>query len=154
WLAAVCFYENYVPAPSRYVSHFWSLAMEEHFYLLFPLMLALLGNRRMLWTAIALAVAMILWRFIDAGLKLTEPTLSPPWFRTDSACDGLLWGCAAALIFHRPKCAAALQRSLTTPVLIASLAALVGLMLFWSTRVQMLIAAGTMKSLIVPIILL
>jgi peptidoglycan/LPS O-acetylase OafA/YrhL len=103
WLFALCFGANYQPEPkSWYVEHFWTLAMEEHFYLFFPTLLAPagVGSRRALRLTIALALAVAVWRAVDVSLEIVH--LSTPWHRTDTACDGLLWGCVLAMLFDDP----------------------------------------------------
>jgi peptidoglycan/LPS O-acetylase OafA/YrhL len=44
---AALFYSNYEESGSWFTGHFWSLALEEHFYLLWPPVLVLLGRKRM-----------------------------------------------------------------------------------------------------------
>ena len=43
---AAFFFSNYVPSQSWFTGHFWSLAIEEHFYLLWPPILVLFGRKR------------------------------------------------------------------------------------------------------------
>jgi peptidoglycan/LPS O-acetylase OafA/YrhL len=79
------------------LGHTWSLGIEEQFYLLWPLLFALLAARRrrervaLLLTAIAGLV--MVYRFVLLSMG------QHPWslyFRTDTHCDGLLIGCALA----------------------------------------------------------
>lgn len=101
-VASLLFFRNYVPmdvhAAGWYTAHFWSLAVEEHFYLIWPAVLARLGGRAALPTLFALAVAG--WRHIDSQFHLTSTGL---WFpgRTDIRLDGLLWGCALAILLSK-----------------------------------------------------
>lgn len=82
-----------------WLGHLWSLAVEEQFYLLWPLVLALLGPRRGLWFAIgAIAAAPVLRVFA----WVVFPDLRP---LTDQAfpfvADALATGCVLALARER-----------------------------------------------------
>lgn len=107
------FFRNYQLAAHPhgvYTSHFWSLSIEEHFYLLWPALLLWLANRRSLWFAFAGAAACAMWRFYDCThstswigrmLPGTDPILRT--IRTDTRFDGLLLGCAMAILLTRPQ---------------------------------------------------
>ena len=121
WWPALLFFRNYVPVffdggAGRYTGHFWSLAVEEHFYLLFPLLLAWRGRRGCVPWLLAAAAATAAWRYLDgrhhwgAGWLGLAPYTSE--FRTDVRLDGLLWGCAMALLLHDPGRRAVLERAL------------------------------------------
>ncbi|HKG37148.1 MAG TPA: acyltransferase family protein [Solirubrobacterales bacterium] len=81
--------------------HLWSLAIEEQFYLLWPLALAagmtLLGRRRLLIGVLAGAV-------LSAGLMavLFDPDgdVSRVYYGTDTRAVGLLLGVALAVVWH------------------------------------------------------
>ena len=79
-----------------YLRHTWSLAVEEHFYLLWPLLLPLLikTRRPLLWLSVAW-VAGTLWRVAWAGDWIAA------YYRFDTHFTGLVLG--AALYFYLPK---------------------------------------------------
>jgi peptidoglycan/LPS O-acetylase OafA/YrhL len=104
-VSAVFFFRNYLPNSTAYVysEHLWSLSVEEHFYLLWPLFLSWLVTmkRPAVYTA-GLALGFGIWRFIDLHLHLTAkvlPAFDTAW-RTDYHLDSLLWGCVAAFLLQ------------------------------------------------------
>ncbi|HEY4014190.1 MAG TPA: acyltransferase [Polyangiaceae bacterium] len=104
-LAAAFFFRNYAPG-HWYSGHFWSLAVEEHFYLFFPALLVALGRRRTRWAAIAISLATAVWRVVDTRYGILTSHLPEGVYaaaRTDFRLDGLMLGCLAALVFfERP----------------------------------------------------
>jgi peptidoglycan/LPS O-acetylase OafA/YrhL len=82
-------------------AHLWSLAVEEHFYLLWPALMIWLGRRRGAMGAAWLSIGFALWRVADANNHWTESLLIVPvHFRTDLRLDSLLWGAVAAFVLH------------------------------------------------------
>jgi peptidoglycan/LPS O-acetylase OafA/YrhL len=105
------FFRNYQLAATQrgfYTTHFWSLSIEEHFYLLWPALFLWLGNRRSLWFAGIGACACATWRLYDCthpdswiGRYLPGPDSFYRQIRTDARFDGLLLGCALAILLSR-----------------------------------------------------
>ena len=102
WISTVLFFANYSPAtPSWYVGHFWSLAVEEHFYMLWPLAFVLLAStRRRLLAVCALALTVAIWRAISFkfGIASTPPAVF--WGRTDIVGDSIMCGVATSLAYR------------------------------------------------------
>ena len=83
---------------------YWSLAVEEHFYLLFPLLYVLLrrigvGSSKQAFVFWGICAAVLLWRFllvfkmgIDDG-RIYDRI----FFATDTRVDSILFGCALAV---------------------------------------------------------
>jgi peptidoglycan/LPS O-acetylase OafA/YrhL len=83
------------------LSHTWSLAVEEQFYIVWPLVLIVLtavvrDRRRLLVAFVVLAVAIVLWR---TWLWETGASLSRVYIATDTRADALLLGAATAVAF-------------------------------------------------------
>jgi peptidoglycan/LPS O-acetylase OafA/YrhL len=114
--ASLFFYRNYLTAPVAegwYTGHFWSLAVEEHFYLMWPILLWVAGLRRARWLAPALALAVAVWRLADTRYDWVgrlNPALRGSVARTDYRLDILLFGCAVALVWDEPRVQSLLQR--------------------------------------------
>jgi peptidoglycan/LPS O-acetylase OafA/YrhL len=101
WLASALFYWNYAPfAKSWWLGHTWSLAVEEQFYLIWPLILSLSGakaaRRTALWIVLLAPLVRIATYFLLPGFreKLT--------FFLSTRADALMIGCLLALCASEP----------------------------------------------------
>lgn len=76
------------------LTHSWSLAVEEHFYLVWPLVIGSVSARHRLRVVGFLAVAAVVWR----GIAIV--TMSPGWVynATDTNAAALLAGCWLAVM--------------------------------------------------------
>jgi peptidoglycan/LPS O-acetylase OafA/YrhL len=101
--ACLLFYRNYTTGGHWITIHFWSLAVEEHFYLFIPALLAWLGPRRALPVAIGLALPLAVWHKLDdEWVNVAARTgLPTAYHRTDTRLPDLLFGCAVALMAGR-----------------------------------------------------
>jgi peptidoglycan/LPS O-acetylase OafA/YrhL len=100
FVSALVFLRNYWgtdPQHGWYTAHFWSLAVEEHFYLFWPALLVLAGVRRSRFLAPALAIGFAAWRSLDMRHAFVPPFLHNE-MRSDYRMDALLWGCTLALL--------------------------------------------------------
>jgi peptidoglycan/LPS O-acetylase OafA/YrhL len=119
WLYAVNIYIAQAGDWSfSYLDHFWSLAIEEHFYLFWPLVVFLLARRPRVLIAVSLATALgaLLARLIGSlmGLGwLTTYVLTP--FRL----DGLALGAFLTMMARQPNGVERLVRALPWVVTIA-----------------------------------
>jgi peptidoglycan/LPS O-acetylase OafA/YrhL len=92
WLGAAFFFRNYTSLlgklgpDSWFTGHFWSLAVEEHFYFILPALLVLTRKHWRIPVLLGLSLAVMLHRFC-----ILE---SRPWsevlFHTDIRLDGLM----------------------------------------------------------------
>ncbi len=81
------------------MSHAWSLAVEEHFYVIWPLIIGIAPrNLRFRWTATLLgaAIAWRVWMMINADFGRVR-------FGSDTVAFALLGGCLLAILHHEGR---------------------------------------------------
>jgi peptidoglycan/LPS O-acetylase OafA/YrhL len=96
--ASIFFYRNFIPMHSGIVAltgHFWSLSIEEQFYLTWPALFILAGAKRALQVALAITPAVALLRWHDWN------STSILKYATQYHVDALLVGCATAILLPR-----------------------------------------------------
>jgi peptidoglycan/LPS O-acetylase OafA/YrhL len=114
WWRYATYTMNWAPAPhTRYLSHLWSLAVEEQFYLVWPA-IVFLAPRRMLTPVCLLTVPAAL---------LSRAFLPDPYRWTCGRMDALAMGGLLALVVSNPAATRRLRR-LLAPVAAAALAGL------------------------------
>jgi peptidoglycan/LPS O-acetylase OafA/YrhL len=112
WVTAATYTINYNERRNWYLSHCWSLAVEEQFYLLWPWTLKFLGRRKGMILAGTLLAVVPLLRGGIAGF-FPEHRSGIPWeFHT--VCDGLATGCLLAG-FQGQLASVAIYRKIRTP---------------------------------------
>lgn len=133
-LAALTYVNNYYQAlngdPNTAFSHTWSLAIEEQFYLLWPLLFLSLASKRKTLTAVLAFVIVAIWvhRWDLVARGASSGYLYEAF---DTRADHLLVGCALALVLRagwlsrlwRAVCCHQLAPLMTLGALMASTAA-------------------------------
>jgi peptidoglycan/LPS O-acetylase OafA/YrhL len=92
-----------LPYPFWEIGHLWSLAVEEQFYLVWPVILILLLRRRLglrgiMWVLGGMIGAVAIWRFL---LYVGGADGNRLYFGTDTRFDQLLVGCLVGVVFVR-----------------------------------------------------
>jgi peptidoglycan/LPS O-acetylase OafA/YrhL len=155
FFGSIFFLRNWIPdsIAGIFTAHFWSLGVEEHFYLLWPSLLVLLGvGKRGFAAAATISIGLALWMSADFHYHLSARILphSIPDTRTDLRLLGLFCGCSMAFVMHWPNTRAWLQRRYTFLVWLLMAAALAGclryqpyLTILWISILIPVLMAGT-----------
>jgi len=124
WLAAFGSHGSW--ASLGMLGHTWSLAIEEQFYLVWPIVVLVLLRRR--WPAGPIIIALL------AGAAASEALRWLVWMdsysigaytRTDTHADGLLLGCALGLLLRHER-AGRLHRLLSADATLTAAALVIG----------------------------
>jgi peptidoglycan/LPS O-acetylase OafA/YrhL len=116
WFSAMFLYRNYFsgspsltsPNPDTITGHFWSLAVEEHFYLVLPLLLRI-SRSAALPVLAGLGVLSTLWTLVYFTL-CKQYNMFPDFHHTDVGCRTLLWGSTLAILALQPASRKFLQQ--------------------------------------------
>lgn len=93
---------NYQPETAWRVAHMWSLSVEEHFYLVWPLIFWLLGIRKGAWFAASILAIAPVCRY----LLIAQTGISGQPLQTQAVADSLAAGCLLAILrpwLHRQE---------------------------------------------------
>jgi peptidoglycan/LPS O-acetylase OafA/YrhL len=105
----------------------WSLAVEEHFYMIYPAVLAgllALGLSRRIVVVLAIAcLAVLAWRMYLAGLPNFETERT--YYSSDTRIDSIVFGCLLALAANPKSAKAGTSNSFLEPTSATLLAAAV-----------------------------
>lgn len=104
-MSCLLFFRNYLPTGWVWpkTEHLWSLSVEEHFYLIWPGLLAVCGMKWGRNVAAYFAIVVGFWRMLEPQLNLGLFPGVPPHLRTDLRIDALLWGAVVAFTLHDTK---------------------------------------------------
>lgn len=110
WVVALTYTANFHGTFShgaQPIEHLWSLSVEEHFYLIWPPILVLLGTKRArpMLVAVVLAspaIRMALWYFTQHRVDLSRVT--------PSRLDTIAMGCLLAVVCREPRAQSLLRR--------------------------------------------
>jgi peptidoglycan/LPS O-acetylase OafA/YrhL len=120
-MVAMIYMTNFIPVAwySSLVAHTWSLAVEEHFYLFWPITLSLLGFR---WgRAVALLCAAIVCSATLFNILLSIPFLTSHFFIyrwTPIAGASIAFGCLCALLISTPRFQLVCEPIMASPLLL------------------------------------
>jgi peptidoglycan/LPS O-acetylase OafA/YrhL len=104
--------------------HFWSLAVEEQFYLVWPMVVLSLRPRTLVRTCIGLAVVALMVR---VGLRLSDWPPRAIYENTFARMDTLVLGSAAAVLVRRPRA----RQTILPQVRRSLVVCVVGLVALW-----------------------
>lgn len=135
------------------LAHFWSLAVEEQFYLFWPLLVLILARKQLLWACAACFVVAITTRFLCGWYNLNTLVA---YVLTPGRVDALAVGAAIAAVARGPNGLAGIKK-FGFPVLITSFLVLVILVAttFGSGRSHLVnILGGSLAALLFGAVLL
>jgi peptidoglycan/LPS O-acetylase OafA/YrhL len=90
----------YFPLVYGRLTHFWSLAVEEQFYLFWPLVVLLCRRRATLWTAVGLSAAAVALRNLPSAQQTGQVYENFIYRLTPFRMDALLIGAVAAIVYR------------------------------------------------------
>ncbi len=121
------YYSDYklalTPHPYPPFGHSWSLAVEEKYYLFWPVIVMVLSERRALQASILCIVVAIALRFGIVNLYDGDVT-GRLYYAFDTRFDSIMWGSLLAFLLRQRRAYEMIRRALTPMVLILAVVAL------------------------------
>jgi peptidoglycan/LPS O-acetylase OafA/YrhL len=98
----IFFYQNYCTIPSHWCfDHIWSLCVEEHFYIILPLLFIItqliFKNKNWIWISV---IALILSGIILKVLVVIYTNSKDTYLATHNRLDALAWGVLLSLLLY------------------------------------------------------
>jgi peptidoglycan/LPS O-acetylase OafA/YrhL len=154
WLGAALFFRNLVPpgANSHLTGHFWSLSIEEQFYLVWPLLVVLIAPRRRLWVTLGLCLFAPVWRHLMTKLAGGGPINIG---RIDLNYDSLLVGALLAQLQQRPQFRNLFDRYRFASLILPAAVVAMGAQIYWGLPFGVLgvVASPTVQLALVAMII-
>ncbi len=151
WLNASNFVTAYTPFMLPVVSLFWSLAVEEQFYLVWPTVVRRVSKRVLVLVALGGVLVEMVVRVLPPMLHVTARFPEVIYRMTPLHCDGLLLGAATAVLLNEGVLSVYALPWLRGVAAVSGLAALVMLRLgfrFYTTPVIALCTAAVVAWLV------
>lgn len=121
------YYQAFTGATSHFLSHCWSLAVEEQFYFLWPFLLIFLVKRQMSLKAAIVTLVALIWTYRAVALLCFNASDEYLYRALETRADHLLVGALLAVMLQEPlwqkRWEAAARQTWIAPVLIAVLIA-------------------------------
>jgi peptidoglycan/LPS O-acetylase OafA/YrhL len=120
WASCLCFFRNLLPDSAMtndrwYLSHLWSLSVEEQFYLIWPVFLIILKTRQQLVFGL-ISAAFVAFYSPSIVIEMNGHLVHPV-----PKLDGLIWGALLAISLRNAKFEFALRKILCAELSIAFL---------------------------------
>jgi peptidoglycan/LPS O-acetylase OafA/YrhL len=143
---------NYSGAPPSAVAHTWSLNVEEHYYLVFPLLFVLLSRRQLVVTCVVVVALSPGVRSLSYAFATQRGSVEN---QTHNRVDALLVGCLLSLCWGSPRLQRALRfaaRPLGSSVVGCALLGSVVAQLVWGPWLMMVVVY-TVQALLVALLI-